>query len=113
MAAHTPKTEYSPRKRQAIVDMYKRGYKYKTIAALEDCNSNLIASLVARHDARIKARSLPRSGRPPLLNMRDLRHVFRLIEEDPFISSEKLVKYAGLTCSPVTLTRALKQHGIQ
>ncbi|KAK4217576.1 hypothetical protein QBC37DRAFT_396732 [Rhypophila decipiens] len=113
MPAKSSRLEYSPHKRGIIYQQYKRGYKFKNIAALNDVKPLSIPGIISRYESQFKGRSKYRPGRPPLLNSRDLRHLFRLIDEDPFISTENLIKYGGLTCSPRTLTRALKKHGIQ
>src|SRR6266699_1289213 len=44
-----------------------------------------------------RATSSLRSGRPYILNERDIRHILRILKIDPFIKNDELLQQIGLT----------------
>lgn len=107
------KPHHSPHKRTKIVHQFLSGVSAKAIAAKFDLTPRAVYGITQRYKHQKSAKSNPRSGRPPLLNERAKRHIFRLIEQDPFIKNTDLCSQAGLGCSIITLTRFLRKEGIQ
>lgn len=120
MEPHTPsprrissRKEHSPHKRARIFALKDIGWSYRRIAAHEGISPGSVHGIVARYYNQNSAKSLPRSGRPPSLTERDIRYIYRFIDQNPFISCLELKKKAGLTCSTETIRRHLIKAGIQ
>jgi transposase len=108
-----PKKEYSPHKRTRIIVSLEAGLTPKEVAAREGIPVGSIRGIRSRYKKQTSAKSLPRSGRPPLLGERDKRHLLRLITENPTVTYKELLAHTGLTCSTVTLKRYLKANGVE
>lgn len=113
MTGSRNKPHHSPHKRTKIVHQFLSGVSAKAIAAKFDLTPSAVYNVHYRYKHQQSAKSRPRSGRPPRLDERDKRHIFRLIEEDPFIKNADLLRQAGLPCCVATLTAFLKKEGIQ
>lgn len=113
MAPLTPRVEYSPHKRTRIVTSYNSGVSVKAISIKEGVPSPSIYGIIKRYRVQKSAKSSPRVGRPPSISIRDKRRIFQLIRDDPFISNLQLIERATLGCSVRTLSRFLKDEGIQ
>lgn len=116
MTNEKPKTkrkQHSPHKRTRIVALHEAGLTHREIAAREGVAPGTVSGICKRYRDQDSAQSLPRSGRPRVLNERDVRHILRLIKEDPSISYEQLRRKAGLECSPETIKRELLRQGIR
>ncbi|KAI0125194.1 hypothetical protein BJ170DRAFT_636807 [Xylariales sp. AK1849] len=83
MAPTTPRANrksgihYSPHKRTKISMMYSFGLSIKTIAYLEDVCPNTIYGIKDRYRIQKSASNKPKTGRPPKLSDRDIRHYIR------------------------------------
>jgi transposase len=104
---------HSPHKRTRIVTAYNLGMKAKTVGLKEGISARAVYAIVERYGKQQSAKDQPRSGRPPLLDGRHKRHIFRCIEEDPFVSNRELIEKCALPCSVSTVTRFLRKEGIQ
>jgi transposase len=107
------KSHHSPHKRTKVVHQFLSGVSARAIAAKFDLTRSAVYNIHYRYKQQQSAKSRPRSGRPHSLNERDKRHLFRLIEIDPFIQNSELLRRAGLSCCTATLTSFLKKEGIQ
>ena len=106
------RSEYSPHKRTRIALAYNSGLSRAAIAAKEGVPIRSISGIIKRYNSQRSGTSSPRSGRLHMLNERDIRHVCRIIEVDPFIKNDELLQRAGLMCDIRTLTHALQKRGI-
>jgi transposase len=113
MTLNPIKRHWSPHKRGKIVALLSAGLSGKAVAAQFNISRDAVYSLNKRYKHQINGRSNLRSGRPPLLDERHKRHIFRVIRQNPFISNHNLLKQASLPCSFSTLSRWLKSQGIQ
>jgi len=108
-----PRKHYSPHKRARIAALQTAGISHRDIARREGVSAGSISGILKRYGVQKSAKSLQRSGRPRILTERDIRYLFRFIDQDPFITSEELREKANLACSVRTITRELIRHGIQ
>lgn len=113
MPQNTNKPHHSPHKRTKIVYNYLSGVSAKAVAAKYNVTPRAVYNINQRYKVQKSAKSNPRSGRPRVITERGKRHLFRLIEEDPFIQNNELLSRASLTCVTSTLTRFLRKEGIQ
>lgn len=113
MAPKTPRLEYSPHKRTRIRMMYELGYTQRRIAFEESIPLGSVSGIISRYGQQSSAKNSPRSGRPPKLSNRDKKAIFRIINQDPFISTKDLVNYMQVSLSERTIVRWLKSEGIQ
>lgn len=109
---HTPNCKYSPHRRTRIAVGYELGLS-RTALWAKGVNPASVSKIVKRYNYQISGKSLPRSGRPRILNDRDIRAILHTIDSDPFISAEKLRQSTGLTGCTRTITRELRRLGIQ
>ena len=113
MPPSTPRLEYSPHKRARVVQAYDLGMKVKDIALKEGISPGSVWGIQKRYRNQERGRNKRRVGRPKIISERDIRHVKRIIDVDPFISNENLLRAAALSCSISTLNRVLVKEGIQ
>jgi len=113
MPPSTPRLEYSPHKRARVVQAYDLGMKVKDIALKEGISPGSVWGIQKRYRNQERGRNKRRVGRPKIISERDIRHVKRIIDIDPFISNENLLRAAALSCSISTLNRVLVKEGIQ
>ncbi|KAL2752517.1 hypothetical protein ACRALDRAFT_2112316 [Sodiomyces alcalophilus JCM 7366] len=109
----TTRQQHSPHKRTRIVALHEAGLTYREIARREGVAPGTVGGICKRYRDQESAKSLPRSGRPRILNERDIRHILRLLNEDPSISYEQLRRKANLECSSETIKRELVRQGIR
>lgn len=112
MNTETPRKEYSPHKRARIIMRIENGESHRRIAREEGVPRGSVSGIALRYGDQEKGRSSPRSGRPQCLSDRDLRKVYRLIDQSPFISTRDLIEQAGISCCAATLRSYLQKHGI-
>lgn len=72
---------------------------------------------VSRHengnDADRPLKSLPRTGRKPILNEGDINRVREFCSENPFSTATKIREQLHLECSKYTVIRSLHQNGFR
>ncbi|RZK35342.1 MAG: hypothetical protein EOO61_12065 [Hymenobacter sp.] len=83
------------------------------MASSEGTNINTVYSVVHQYHYQTSVRSLPRSGRPPILSKRFKRRIFCCIASNYSISNQDIIVGAELPCSAATLQRFLLKHKIQ
>ena len=105
--------EYSPHKRTRITVGYQLGLTPRALFAKENVSPRSVYGIAKRYEYQASGRSLPRSGRPRKLTTRDIRLLLRIIDIDPFVTSEELRISTGLSCSTRTIRRKLVRRGIQ
>jgi transposase len=113
MTGNRNKPHHSPHKRAKIVAQYLSGVSAKAIAAKFDLSAQAVYNINQRYKNQQSAKSNPRSGRPPLLDERHKRHIFRVIEADPFITTTEIIRQANLPCATRTLTAFLRRQCIK
>ena len=104
---------HSPHKRTRIATSYFLGKTARRIGAEEGISDRAVYAIVARYRDQKSAQDRPRSGRPSVLTKRDKRHIFILINADPFTQHRELIEEAGLSCSITTITWYLRIEGIE
>jgi transposase len=104
---------HSPHKRTRIVTSYFLGKTARRIGAEGGISDRAVYAIVGRYRDQESARDRPRSGRPSALTERDKRHIFILINTDPFIQHRDSIDQAGLNCSITTITRYLRTEHIE
>ena len=107
------RTELSPRKRGQILGMRDAGTPVSRIARVLNTPQTTIFTTLRRHEQRPHGKSMPRAGRPKVLDLRDQRTILRIIRLDPRITYRRLIEQSGVTCSQRTVQRMLKEHGIK
>lgn len=113
MPVRRPGPNHSPHKRTEIATMFRKGIRAKAIAAEFRISRGAVYQICRRYKLQESAKDLPRSGRPPILDERDKRHIFRLIAQDPFIHNKDLLAALGNPCTIQTITKWLRKEGIQ
>ena len=93
--------------------MYDMGMPPREIAAKEGVPVDSIRGIAKRYRVQKSAQSSPRPGRPPVISEREKRVIMRIIAQDPFVKAKEIIIEAGLCCCERTLTRWLKNQGIQ
>lgn len=113
LVPRTPNSEYSPHKRTRIAVGYNLGLSRRALVAKEGVAYGSISKIVSRYKVQKSGISSPRSGRPKILQDRDIRKILRLIASNPFISSKRIKEEGGFQCSERTIKRELISLGIQ
>ena len=113
MPRRSSRVEYSPHKRTRIYTKYSLGLSKRLIAFEEGIPEGSVSGIVKRYREQQSARSQPRPGQPSQLTDRLKRVIFRIIEQDPFISLTKLAAEAGITVTTKTLATWLRKEGIK
>jgi hypothetical protein len=62
-------------------------------------------------NAQQKLKADSRSDRPTTLSFRDKRHLYRLLDSDPYASLSEITAASGLNISPETAGRILRASG--
>ena len=108
-----PRKEYSPHTRGRVFSYWESGRKYKWISEELSVPTNSIPGIVRRYRQQHKGQSVSRSGRPKILQERDVRHILRLAKEDPFISTHTIRNELGFSASVTTIYRVILQTGLR
>ena len=85
--------QLSNEQKGCIISARLNGEKPFVLAARYSYHRNTVTKLFARYQRTHTTTSLPRIGRPPLLNRRERRDLFRYIRKDPSTSYAALIKW--------------------
>lgn len=88
-------TELSPRKRGKIIALRDEGLSYREISTRLHVAPSTCYKTVQRDKLYNTARSLPRSGRPPVLSPRDKRSILRTLKKHRLKSYRWVGQEAG------------------
>ena len=108
----TPNRHITPGQRNRIFVLKAVGWSRTHIANQEGISHNTVFGVANRVKTRISGRTTTRTGRPLLLNKRDLRDLRRAIKIDPFTSLGDLQRFHVPEVSVDTIRRALRKEGI-
>ena len=89
----TPNRHITPDQRNKVFVLKSLGWSRTQIANQEDTSHNTSFGVAKRFKDQISGRITTRTGRPPLLNDRDLRALRRVIKIDPFTLFGDLQKF--------------------
>lgn len=103
---------HSPETRTKIVEAYQSGLSAKEVAVKYDITPRAVRAMAERYKGQKDGHDRPRSGRPPILDERQKRHILRLIKQNPLISNQELLERIGRPCSMQSVTRWLKTEGV-
>ena len=106
------KSHHSPHKRTKIVSQLNSGVPATEIAAQEGLSKHAIYGIIRRYKHQQSARDQPRPGAPRIIKERDKRHILRIVDQDPFITTNKIINQTGLQYDKSTLIRFLRREGI-
>ena len=106
------KQELTPWHRSEIQTYRNTGLTNEHISRLAFCTPSTVATTLNLNTLRTNGKSLPRSGRPPALSIRDSRLILRIIRCNPKLAYAALKVEAGVDVSKSTLYRMLKDEGI-
>lgn len=113
MARHYDTKHHSPHKRTAIATAYRKGTPARAVAAEYDISPSAVYAIARRYDTQISGKSRPGRGGKPKLDERTIRRILREIDGNPFISCRELIQNCSLPVTAETLTKTLKEKGIQ
>lgn len=108
----TKRKEYSPHTRTRWRTEKDLGESFTDIAKKYNVSPTTVWGAYDRYPHQKSAKSSPRSGRPRKLDDRHQRHLWRTIDNDPFISVATLIETCCPHISKWTLTRWLREKGI-
>lgn len=108
----TLRKELSPFIRGKIIALSEIGTNITDIAGLLNIPRKTIQyRLPSPKTEREDGKSKYRSGRPPILDKHDIRHIIQLIIEEPFITYQEIKHQQKLTCFPRTIYTAIYNSG--
>lgn len=107
------KSHHSPHKRTKIVYKYDSGISANQIAEEEGITKHIIFGIVWRYKYQNSAKRKPGSGRPTIISTRDKNHIFRIVDQDPFVTYAEILEQTGLCCYKTTLMWWLRKQGVQ
>lgn len=101
--------------RQLVIFHREKGKSYRKIGALLNLSKSTVMDIIRRFQREDRIESIPQTGRPRILNIRERRQVVRKIEKNPHLSAPKLAsevsKETGKRVHPQTIRRTLKENG--
>jgi hypothetical protein len=103
--------------RASIISKWEMGVPQTKLADEFGCHRNAIGKTIKRWKQYHTLESLPREGRPPLINRREKRLLVRIARKYPKLEYKKLMEDAGLLHqhhppSRLTIYRNLKSVGL-
>jgi Transposase len=104
--------ELKPTLRAQITMGNAVGLTHAQIGALTFLTPATVSTTLLRNPLRDEHKSLPRSGRPPILKRHDKRLILRIIRKNPKITYQVLKQESGVTVHKNTIYRMLKSEGI-
>jgi transposase len=109
--------QLSNEQKGCIISARLNGEKPSVLAARYSCHRNTITKLFNRYSRTSTTTPQPRIGRPPLLNRRERRALFRHIRKDPTCSYATLVQWCNDSFdkkpSKKTIRRILQSTGLK
>jgi transposase len=106
------KQELTPWHRSEIQTYRNMGLTNEHISRLAFSTPSTVATTLNLNTLRTNGKSLPRSGRPPALSIRDRRLILRIIRCNLKLTYAALKVEAGVDVLKSTLYRMLKDEGI-
>lgn len=108
-----PQNELSSVSRGSIVQMVQElGMSYRETARVAQCSPSTVARTIQRFKEHESIESLPRGGRPPILNRAERRYLALLARRSPKITYAALigaVSAEGKSISRTTVYRIFRQ----
>jgi transposase len=108
-----PNKELSPYQRAIIIGRAQAGQKPSQIGKELNIPRDTVKYTLQKDPIRNEAQSIPRSGRPRKLSLRDERAILRILRKNPKITWRELLKESNLNVSKSTYYRMLKRHNIK
>lgn len=108
--------ELSKDLRDKIVSLHKRGSGYKSISRRLVIPIPTIKTIVQKFKRLGTTESLPRSGRPKKLSIRDTRKIVREVSANPRITTRQIkgdLELEGTDVSRQTIARSLQSAGLK
>ena len=102
-------TQLSPYQRGLLVGAITLGATSVDVEKASGVPESTVRTTVSRAAQRHNGETKPRSERPPLLSVRDKRHLIRIARLHPKYTYRELKREAGLDCAHKTIYRALKE----
>ena len=96
-----------------IEGLRKAGCSLSEIADIENTPKSTIQDTCALIDARPKGESLPRSGRPSVVNRVEERSIIRFVRQNVRATYAEIKRQTSVTCSHRTISRIIAKHGIK
>jgi transposase len=87
--------EYSPSKRGRVLQLHDLNYSYREIERITGVSKTTAQETVKRDENHDTRNSLPRSGRPAVINHRDRRQVLREIRKHRFEPYKAIAERVG------------------
>lgn len=100
----------SPKKNR-LVRRVQNGSSLRQAAVAEDISYTTAQNIMAKYRATGSTRNLPRSGRPPKVNERDVRRLVRIARLNRRIPNSELGKMVTPNISATTVARILEKQG--
>lgn len=102
--------------RELIIKLHKEKKSLRQIAKIVGKTHSTVQSVVKKFEMTGSVNTLPRSGRPKILNSRDRRNIIRKVNENPRISAPKLAVDVeleiGKIVHPENIRRILRKSGL-
>ena len=108
------KNNLTPDQHDCIVRLSQNGFPQDVIAATFSCSECGVCQVLQNYNTRGHTMDLPRSGRPPKINERGLRHLERAVNDNRRQTLGEITQFLN-TClpspvAPRTVQRALHNH---
>lgn len=96
--------------RVTIIEMSAQGFSQRDIQRRIGISKTTVQRVLKNWKSQ-QIQSLPRTGRPKILNLRDKRRLYRLSDSHPYASLAELRVESGLQVSAETVGRVLRASG--
>jgi transposase len=107
--------ELSEFQRGEIIGAWKMGHKVADIAKALDRRYTTVKDTIERYETRLTVTCTKRSGRPPKLDDRDIRHLVNDLKKDRAVAVDELTKEfnesLNISVSSKTVRRTLNSQG--
>lgn len=105
--------ELSPATRGFIIGAISGGMTVKEVAAMKSLNQSTVRKTYKLRNQRPGQKSLPRSGRPDKLSVRDERRLLRHARTNPTATFKEVVDELKLDVSNKVYLKTLKRNDIK
>jgi len=110
-------SQLSNEQKNCIISDRLNGQKPSVLAVRYSCHRNTVTKIFNQYLRTSTTTPQPRTGRPPLLNRRERRALFRHMRKDPSASYDALIKWCrdSLDKKPSrdTIRRVLRSTGLK
>ena len=96
-----------------IIDYFKNGESQISIAKRLNINKSIISRLIKKYKSTGSVKTIKSGGRPRKTNLRADKQIVRLMKQNPFLSSKKVVEDLNLNISASTVRKRALENGLR